>query len=340
MSGNKTDSMADSRADSRAESKIELTCSICYDIFKWPITMTCQHTFCKACIAKCAIYSEKFKIHYVKCPLCRQKCFISLSSFNNKNNLLNGLICLNLNEDDKTSFNKALINKSKIETSGLVDRDNNSVNIYIIYYNYKNIEINSNLANNILETNNIQLVQQRLSDRYFLNKTNDHDIRYLKLTLLQKILGIFLQKLTDLEQKWPLVCAKVGIDKTFFDFLLIARQLSNEIHLIFAFNLIDKVYKNIQVYLQNQRIVIDKAVNYDKCYLNRDTLLFGSLIGISTCSLGINKYIGISGLLSSVFILGCKYWRLLVHNRICDEYDSFLNFSKMVNDITSITAVN
>jgi len=44
-----------------AKVKELLECSICFEIFKEPVTLNCQHTFCKNCINK--VISKK-------CPLC------------------------------------------------------------------------------------------------------------------------------------------------------------------------------------------------------------------------------------------------------------------------------
>ena len=42
----------------------DLDCSICLEVFKLPIVLSCGHTFCRNCI-------ENQKKNSSKCPLCR-----------------------------------------------------------------------------------------------------------------------------------------------------------------------------------------------------------------------------------------------------------------------------
>ncbi|XP_065435662.1 zinc finger protein RFP-like [Chrysemys picta bellii] len=46
----------------------ELTCSICLDYFKDPVSLDCDHNFCQACITQCW---EGFATH-ISCPQCRE----------------------------------------------------------------------------------------------------------------------------------------------------------------------------------------------------------------------------------------------------------------------------
>ncbi|KAM9119667.1 zinc finger protein RFP-like [Pangshura tecta] len=46
----------------------ELTCSICLEYFKDPVSLDCDHNFCRACITQCW---EGFATH-VSCPQCRE----------------------------------------------------------------------------------------------------------------------------------------------------------------------------------------------------------------------------------------------------------------------------
>ena len=48
-----------------------LTCSICFEIFKNPKMLPCQHTFCKHCLL--SLIQKKSKFY---CPLCRKKVLI------------------------------------------------------------------------------------------------------------------------------------------------------------------------------------------------------------------------------------------------------------------------
>lgn len=41
----------------------DFTCSICYDLFTWPVTLQCKHSFCQDCITK---------VKNNSCPLCRK----------------------------------------------------------------------------------------------------------------------------------------------------------------------------------------------------------------------------------------------------------------------------
>ncbi|KAJ8377076.1 hypothetical protein SKAU_G00076560 [Synaphobranchus kaupii] len=46
----------------------DLTCPVCFDIFKDPVVLKCSHSFCKACLHKCW---EENKAG--ECPVCREK---------------------------------------------------------------------------------------------------------------------------------------------------------------------------------------------------------------------------------------------------------------------------
>ncbi|KAJ8377077.1 hypothetical protein SKAU_G00076570 [Synaphobranchus kaupii] len=48
--------------------KEDLTCPVCFDIFKDPVVLKCSHSFCKACLCKCW---EENKAG--ECPVCRVK---------------------------------------------------------------------------------------------------------------------------------------------------------------------------------------------------------------------------------------------------------------------------
>ncbi|XP_076805767.1 uncharacterized protein LOC143449442 [Clavelina lepadiformis] len=47
-----------------------LTCQICLNIYKEPLLLTCQHSFCKSCVAQCVHSGTTTALH---CPICRQK---------------------------------------------------------------------------------------------------------------------------------------------------------------------------------------------------------------------------------------------------------------------------
>lgn len=55
-----------------------LTCPICHDVFYEPITLICQHNFCKNCLTDAQSY---------RCPMCRLRAFIPPA----KNNALDNM---------------------------------------------------------------------------------------------------------------------------------------------------------------------------------------------------------------------------------------------------------
>lgn len=52
-----------------------LTCTICLDRFKYPVTIPCGHTFCKECISKHWDQVERGgpQIASFNCPICQEK---------------------------------------------------------------------------------------------------------------------------------------------------------------------------------------------------------------------------------------------------------------------------
>ncbi|RXN00319.1 E3 ubiquitin-protein ligase TRIM21 [Acipenser ruthenus] len=49
----------------------ELSCAVCCEIFKDPVTLHCNHSFCKACLDQC--WKEKGTR---ECPVCRRRASI------------------------------------------------------------------------------------------------------------------------------------------------------------------------------------------------------------------------------------------------------------------------
>ncbi|KAJ8245116.1 hypothetical protein GJAV_G00275010, partial [Gymnothorax javanicus] len=49
----------------------EITCSVCFDIYKEPVVLTCSHSFCKVCLKQ--YWEEKSSR---ECPICRRKASI------------------------------------------------------------------------------------------------------------------------------------------------------------------------------------------------------------------------------------------------------------------------
>ncbi|XP_067651306.1 uncharacterized protein [Haliotis asinina] len=51
-----------------------LTCVICTEVFRDPVTLQCNHTFCKSCLLKYTkTQSEGIKAKFIPCPSCRQR---------------------------------------------------------------------------------------------------------------------------------------------------------------------------------------------------------------------------------------------------------------------------
>uniref|UniRef100_UPI0037E93934 zinc-binding protein A33-like n=1 Tax=Semicossyphus pulcher TaxID=241346 RepID=UPI0037E93934 len=49
-------------------SEEDLCCSVCHDIFKYPVLLSCSHSFCKACLH--SWWTEK---HTQECPICKRR---------------------------------------------------------------------------------------------------------------------------------------------------------------------------------------------------------------------------------------------------------------------------
>ncbi len=51
-------------------SQDELTCSVCLDLLKDPVTIQCGHSYCKSCITGCWDQEDQMRVY--SCPQCRQ----------------------------------------------------------------------------------------------------------------------------------------------------------------------------------------------------------------------------------------------------------------------------
>ncbi|XGW26647.1 hypothetical protein V3C99_007337 [Haemonchus contortus] len=60
-----------SHASHQEEIKILLTCCICYERYKQPKVLPCQHTFCLSCLEMCIRFHIISQSGKLKCPTCR-----------------------------------------------------------------------------------------------------------------------------------------------------------------------------------------------------------------------------------------------------------------------------
>lgn len=62
----KADDPSDERQSKRAKEGVDedLSCSICFEVFREPVTISCGHTFCRLCLRRCLRTKEE-------CPECR-----------------------------------------------------------------------------------------------------------------------------------------------------------------------------------------------------------------------------------------------------------------------------
>lgn len=58
-----------------------LTCSVCYDRYKYPRQLPCQHTFCRLCLLKCIETSNAKGNVKFPCPHCRQQWIVPEEGF-------------------------------------------------------------------------------------------------------------------------------------------------------------------------------------------------------------------------------------------------------------------
>lgn len=62
-----------------------LNCTICYETLCLPITLACQHTYCKLCIYNMQVASKNrigVSNNFVKCPTCRRESTVDYSTHN------------------------------------------------------------------------------------------------------------------------------------------------------------------------------------------------------------------------------------------------------------------
>lgn len=67
------------------ELKNMYNCAICQNFLCKPVTLMCQHTFCKNCITM-HIKNDSFETTFPSCPLCSQKFY--LVEMDNKNSII------------------------------------------------------------------------------------------------------------------------------------------------------------------------------------------------------------------------------------------------------------
>jgi hypothetical protein len=93
----------------------DLSCSICLNLFHIPITVTCGHTFCFACINS---YGQKKNSDSIQCPLCRQKILSSQLYECSENKFIRNIIKIcklkrTLNKKEQQKVEKYKIEKKK-----------------------------------------------------------------------------------------------------------------------------------------------------------------------------------------------------------------------------------
>ena len=121
----------------------DLTCSICLNLFHIPVTVTCGHTFCFACINN---YGQKKNSDSIQCPLCRQKVLLSRLYECSENKFIRNIIkkcklTRILNKKEKQEIEKYEIEKKKYFQQKLfLESKNNSSSTSICCNIYSTIE--------------------------------------------------------------------------------------------------------------------------------------------------------------------------------------------------------
>jgi hypothetical protein len=77
----------------------ELKCPICQDLLYHPVTLFCQHSFCKLCLKR---YKKENPTKKASCPMCKLKIFIPPI----QNTTLNNIIDLTNEKENLEKINK------------------------------------------------------------------------------------------------------------------------------------------------------------------------------------------------------------------------------------------
>ena len=62
----------------------ELECAICMDVMKEPVSLNCQHNFCRGCIASVLASGAEEQPDQIRCPTCRKQCRVEAALPENK----------------------------------------------------------------------------------------------------------------------------------------------------------------------------------------------------------------------------------------------------------------
>lgn len=102
---------------SRDEIEDEVSCAICFELYRDPVKLVCSHTFCRQCVDDCSNRAGYRGSGSLECPMCRQMTSLSEVEHNRELEVLVSRVQKFLGSDSSDSNHKPLITFSSFNNT-------------------------------------------------------------------------------------------------------------------------------------------------------------------------------------------------------------------------------